>query len=903
MRDLYPSLTDRPRLLAAVAKGEIHNAAFLRAGILRLRAMAREAGLEVQVPTARQLADAAERMVRDTKYSALRPDAFDLAARGAARRASEATDPKVRQGEYETYLLNRALYRAALDARAGAEKDAARLALLTRPGPARRRIEKATQREVLPDGTVQFTNPHLAMIDELLGAFEFKASATLKDVRSRAEQRAALEKWVAERQADGEMVVVPASVMKGLERTEHWKDLTPSELEDLRIAVDSIAAQAELRTAYKLGQQKMAHEEVVAKLVAGALEHGRGITTGLGSGVETVGEKLAAAGRSLQYMLERPELLFRALDGHKDGGSWQRLIWNKLSDASYRFYDLQREAGAKVLAVLEAVPAAERAELKRKDIVTSDGGKYSGENVIGALANCGNESNLSKMLRGMSDPRLRQFGEVPGNGRGTLDELLSHATPRHVEIVNAIHQALETHWEKAVELEKTDSGVAPKKVATRPFTFIGKDGQSLTIDGGYYPVIYSRKFRIGKEQAGADTAGLLGMPGLFNRDYDAASTPQGYLQERIESYSRAFDLSLEALPRKLVMQAKDIAFRRDAKQVYRVLTDDRVIGALHQAVGEEGYDVILAHLKESVNDVMLPDAGAGLGHALIRKARGLVSEAIFGLNIQQTLQNLADLTGVAAVVPMRHFTAASLRITKDIPGEVAAIQAKSAEMRLRADGHRTSVARALEDSFRTSELAMKWDHAKELFMIPFETTNAMVEMPVWRGAYDHALESTDKGGLGLSDAEAIRHADSAVRTLFCAKQIASELLSGRAPEDSNKDGELDAADVGSWLAWRAVMASPLGNTPVVGPAMKNLEGGAPGRDVSVTPWLQLANAVVRAGQATHKATSAEGELTDEQLTNLFLAWLEAGGQATGAPVGQLRATARYWTRKSGNEGP
>jgi hypothetical protein len=85
--------------------------------------------------------------------------------------------------------------------------------------------------------------------------------------------------------------------------------------------------------------------------------------------------------------------------------------------------------------------------------------------------------------------------------------------------------------------------------------------------------------------------------------------------------------------------------------------------------------------------------------------------------------------------------------------------------------------------------------------------------------------------------------------------------------------------------------------------LKALEGGAQGRDVSLTPWLQLVNAGVRAGQATVKAASTEGELTDEQLTNLFLAWLEAGGQATGAPAVQLSATARYWTRRTGNEGP
>jgi hypothetical protein len=68
-------------------------------------------------------------------------------------------------------------------------------------------------------------------------------------------------------------------------------------------------------------------------------------------------------------------------------------------------------------------------------------------------------------------------------------------------------------------------------------------------------------------------------------------------------------------------------------------------------------------------------------------------------------------------------------------------------------------------------------------------------------------------------------------------------------------------------------------------------------------WLQLVNAGVRTGQVTAKAVSAEGELTDEQMTNLFLAWLEAGGQATGAPAVQLGATARYLARRTNEEGP
>jgi GGDEF domain-containing protein len=962
MRELYPSLAERPRLLAAVAAEQLHDAAFLREGVLRLRAMAREAGLGATVPTAKELASAAEQMIQETRIVELRADRFELAAKAAARRASEAADPKLRAAEYETYLLNRALQRAAGDARSAAEKDAAFLQGFT-TNRGRAKLGLADAAVQLPGGGTAAGPGYLDQVDGLLSAFEFRASATLKDVRSREAQALALQRWVQERLADGDSMVVPESVMQNLARSTHWKDLTPGELKDLRFAVESIAQQAKLRRVFHVGEQAVQTEQVIGELVDAALKNGRGITTGLASNIKTVGERVGSVGRKAQFMVEHPELLMQGLDGHKEG-PWTKYVWNVLSDASYRYHDLVRSSSGEVQQLLRGLPAAERQRLKRQDIFLEGQRKpISLENVVAVLANAGNESNLSKLIRGMSDPRLRLYGEVPWNGRNTFDEILSHATQREVDLAQKMIDAHEGYWAKAEALEKLDVGLAPRKIQGKRLKFVGADGKQLEGPSGYYPVIYSRKFKIGQQQMESDAAGVMGMPGVFNRAYDAASTPQGYLQERIDSYARPFDLTLDALPRKLAMTAKDIAFRMDAKQLYRVLTDDRVMGALHQAVGEEGYNVIIHHLQDSVNDVMIPDAGAGLALQVINRARGLVSEAIFGLNVQQTMQNLADVAGVKAVVPQGRFATASLRIARDIPGEVEVIKSKSAEMRLRADGVRSSVLSAMHDAFRKSEIGMHWDHAKQLFMVPFETTNAMVEYPVWRGAYDHALAPKEAKGLGLSEAEAVRHADSAVRTLFggkrtvdlspiqrdkimrhftmfygwanaqlnlflkaagegkvqwsegrrvkalgtiggafallWAKQLASELLSGRGPEDKEKDG-IDAGDVSAWAAWRGAMTLPL-SAPIIGSAVRSLQGQQ-SRDVSLTPWLSLLNAGVKGVRATYQAVTADQELTDDQEINLFLAWMEAGGQATGAPVVQARQTAKYWQGRTGSEG-
>lgn len=957
MRELYPALAERPRVLAAVAAERLHDTPFLREGVIRLRAMAREAGVEATAPTARELSEAAETMVRDTRYVDLRPDRFDLAAKGAARRASEAADPRARAAEYETYLFNRALERAAADARERHEKSAAVLQRFTTDA-AREKLGKAFDR--LPDGTV--TQPYLEQVDNLLAAFEFRAGVSRAEVQNRGGQAAMLKAWVEARWADGDQVVVPDSVMAKLERQTHWKELTPLEMEDLRTAVESIAQQARNRSKVRIGLQEFDREKVVGELVAGALQWGRGVPQEIVDNVVSLAAAQAGSlERKAEFMVMRPELLLKALDGHKAGGPWTRFIWDTLSDASYRYYDLVRKSSGEVQHLLRELPAAERARLKTP--FTVEGHTYTAENVVAILANTGNESNLSKLVRGMSDERLRLYGVEPWNGRDTLDAILAHATQSDVDLAKKVVAAHESYWSEVEALEKMDSGLAPKKVQGKALKFKGAGGVELEGPAGYYPIIYSRKFKIGKQQVEADSTSALGLGGLFNRAYDAASTPQGHLQARIESYARPFDLTLDALPRKLAMTAKDIAFRMDAKQVYRLLTDDRVMGALHQSVGEEGYNVIVHHLQDAVNDVMLPDAGAGLALSLISRARGAVTQSIFGLNFAQSAQNLADVVGVKAVVPQKYFMAASLRIAKDRAASVERIRAEAPEMRLRADGARDSVQAALRDTFRKSGLGLKWDEAKELMMIPFEATNAMVELPLYQGAKDHAMAPKAEGGLGLGEAEAIRHAQGAVRTLFggkrtvdltpiqrdkimrhftmfygwanaqlnlfmkaagegsvawsegrkakaigtiagafallWAKQLASEVLVGRGPTDKEKDG-IDAADVGRWVAWRGVMTVPL-SVPVVGSMVKGIEGEQ-SRDLSLTPWLALANAPVQAVRATNRLMSSDSEMTDDDAINLFLAWMQAGGQAAGAPVSQARTTVKYWQTRSGNEG-
>lgn len=945
MADLYPRLQDRPALLREMASDALQNDALLRDGMLRLRALEREAGLPPTRSDLGAVKAAAREAVSEKTIAELRPGLYQAQARALARKASELTKPEARRDAFEAYLFNQAMAQAAREARAEGEKIARALQRYTTEA-SRGKLGKVV--ETGPDG--KLAQPYLEQRDALLAAFEFRASVTGKETRSREAQRTALEAWAKERWADGDSVIIPPKILEALTRATHWKDLTVAELRDLKAAADSITQQAELRNTYRVGEQRVATEQVTTELQAAAVKNGARLSD---DRIRTLRDRAAERAREGKHALEYLELVFDELDGFDPDGPWKKYVWQPLSDASYRYYDLVRETTAKVQKRLEALTMADRQRIKRVKFEV-DGRQYTLENAIAVLLNCGNESNESKTVRGMSDPRIAEaFNRTPWFGRGSRDKILAQLEQRDADLVTDIWKMLDSLRPHMEVLEKQDTGIAPTWVQAKKFTFTGKDGKQITVDGGYYPMLYERKTRIGKTQGEAEAAAANGMPGLFAPGYDRVITPGGHLESRVESFARPVDLTLDRLPAKLTASAKDIAFRLPGKQAYRVLMDERIVGALTQALGDKGHDLVLGWLRDAVNDVMLPDVGAGPVLSFMSWAKGQTYKAMFPFNVGQAAQNLADAVGVQAVVPRRYAMAAALKLARDIPGARQRILAESPEMRLRADGY-GRIAQELRSVFKRSELGLLWDHVSEVGMIPFETTNGMMEYSVYQGAKDHALAQ------GKTEAEAIEHAQDMVRRAFggkrtidltpiqrdrvvrhftmfwgwaganlnlwirarsqagvewsngrklkalatlggtfaaiSAKMLASEVLTGKGPKDDDEDGKVDAGDVARWAAFRSVTAVP-SLLPMVGSGVRQLAGGETSRDLSLTPWTNLLNASFKALSATQRAAAAEEELEDDQEVELFLAWLEAGGALTGAPVTQARATTRYWLKR------
>jgi hypothetical protein len=279
------------------------------------------------------------------------------------------------------------------------------------------------------------------------------------------------------------------------------------------------------------------------------------------------------------------------------------------------------------------------------------------------------------------------------------------------------------------------------------------------------------------------------------------------------------------------------------------------------------------------------------------------------------------------------------------------VNAKSQEMNNRALTFERDVSGQLRELLGKDGLAAR---VKEVGLWGMKVTDQMVAYPTWVGAYEHALAPKEKKGLGMSEADAIQHADRTVRLalasgatkdlpaimrskearaftmfygfmnsqlnqLFAASAdasrqwgdreryraiktltktmmflasgaILSEMLTGKGPDDDDPDG-LEYATA-KWMARKAIFA-PVMWVPVLSSVARAMESG---RDASFTPYSRVFDAAARA--ATGGVNLAAQALADEEvgLDDVLgegRRVLETIGYFKGLPVAQATATGTY----------
>jgi GGDEF domain-containing protein len=881
--------------------------------------------------------------------------AIELLAK-AAKEKDEGTRRQLAAEAFDAHelqLFNHYVWKAARDVREQAEKDVGHL----------RKYLGDRERAKLGKAGADY----LERVDDLLGSIELRSSRSMAEVERRREilyaardpaepggynpqAAAAMVAWLEQQKALNRDPFVPDRVIENLKKIRHWRELSGEELGELRDTVQSIAHLAHVKDTLLAGKDRRERKAIMGELTQRLFE-----TFGE-QGIVVDRNTLAFKKRALKAVARlkagiiRPEEFFREADGGQLDGPFTKYLWNPINDSVHRWSDLAEKVQKPVVAELEKMPMEDKLRWRHLRF-TVKGQPYTMEAALAVALNWGNLSNRSKLVRGWQYGGLEKFGLQAWDGEATAHEFLRHLTAKDWELVQRVWNQLESLRPEMEQLEKRFTGLTPKWIKPEVFEVQTSDGQLVKLEGGYYPMVYDRRFS--HAGAGQAEAAEQGNFQLFQQGYERGITPHGHLNARIEEFARPVELSLIGLYRHLSHATKDVAMREALVSVYEIVTDSNFRAAIQRTAGEEVLPLLDKWVRDTANDLVVPEGGEGLWLQIVNGTRRGITGSVFAFNAAQALQNLTGIVNVQSRVDARYLWKGIDRLRAERGAMVEWIHRQSGEMRHASRNLDRDIREGLERSLGKRGVLHR---SKEVAMWAFQASDAVVRYAAWLGAYYQALDGKVEG-VKVDQKSAVRWADQTVRlaltanatkdlpalmrspharwfTLFygwassrlndvigatadakreakdgsygramrrltrvmfyvMAGAVLSDLAVGKGAQDDDEDGTVDGADWSRWMARRAALA-PFSLIPLAGPIVRAAVDGR--RDVSLAPVERVYSGVAQTLSSGWAAGSAilEGDPFADELAHFGGSLAETAGMAAGLPVNQTKATLGYW---------
>ncbi len=703
-----------------------------------------------------ELKDAANRTVNAVGLARLKPWVYQRNAQKHGRLAFEAMERgNIAKAfdEKSLQIWNMVLYRATRDAQAESE---GALTFF-------RRMQKGPAQAVLGKAGRDYQDA----VNGLLEKFELRTTTGVG-----LQRRINLRQWIQEKRDAGEEVIVDPTLDDKAKK--HYRELTVSEMRELRDGVKNIFGLAKLKTELQTSEGNRDFAKTIDQLVESAIENvhssgkfpaDAGKRGQRGRGLGKVTGMFASIDASL---LRMESVIVDILDGGDTNGIWSQTIFQPIAEAQKRSQDMMRDIVLKVQAALTKLPAARRREIMTQNVMLETAGEtISKEAMLLVAFNWGNDSNRSKLVRGGIG--LKRWGD------DVIAEILNGLSREDWILVQDMWDVIGSMWPQIEALERELTGVAPPRVLPTPFVREFSEGEPLELAGGYFPMIYSptASLRISTE-ANANQV-------LFDHRYVRAMTAHGHTSDRIEGFADTVDTSLDAIPRHLSQVVHDLTHRKAVLQVHKILTNERIKQVLRDRLGAEKYDRMVKWNERIANDSVV----SGDDHTMMRIMRALRTNFtyyVMGWKATTSLQNFANIFNVLQPrkgVKPGAFAKASKDFITDWAATAAFVNDASQEMAHRFQNLDRDIRAAMEESLLgfadKNALQRGLTIIKGTAFRPIVWTDAAIAYPTWLAAF------REKSDAGKTRKQSVAHADSVIRRTMssgAAKDIASVQAGG-----------------------------------------------------------------------------------------------------------------------------
>lgn len=665
--------------------------------------------------------------------------AFNAAEAG---NIAKAYDEKVRQ------LWNMAVYRAARDAKR--ESDVSLRYF-------RNMLKTPSQRRLGLAGS-DFRN----MVNQLLEKFDLKTKSRSEIVG----QRSATEFLQAREEQDQDPVIDEALASSP---DKHYLELTVDEMRRLRDSIKSIDHLAKeaykARDATEKAEYNANKHAMLSSLDVNVPDRGKydPLSDMEGGWKNTLGEWISWA----DSRLLRLEEVVDRMDGRDIEGPWRANIWEPMVKAQADEGDLTRQYALKLSEVYEKLPRKFRKEmLQGKVKIDSLGGRRIPLQACIALAlNTGNVGNLQRVKDGgtaILDPKDPRWPEV-------MDEMLAMMDKEHWKFVQRLWDTIAGLWPQIEAMEERLTGIPPVKVEKLSQVREFSDGTSMTVEGGYFPIVYDDIAGVPESVVEGGTA----MDVLTHPSYVRAMTAHGHVYKRYEKLGKPVRLDLGIIPRHMQQVIHDLTHREAIVNAYKLINDKTVRAAMYDSLGKERHKVFNIWLRRLAGDRMTDDPRMERFFRQARMNATVVAMAGKATVVAQNFANIFNVMEPGRGVKAKHLSRGLREFYQHPIAVTQMIHELSGEMRHRFNNLERDIRHGIEATLGEVNLTplKKARHMAQRFgfgMIAM--TDKAVAYPAWLGAYEQAKQE------GKDEKHAIMHADRMVRTVLTSgapKDIAS----------------------------------------------------------------------------------------------------------------------------------
>lgn len=386
--------------------------------------------------------------------------------------------------------------------------------------------------------------------------------------------------------------------------------------------------------------------------------------------------------------------------------------------------------------------------------------------VLHAIGHTGNESNLSKLLRGYgwvtSVSPVKGVAVDPSQWRAFMARMFRDKiiTEAHMDFVQATWDVFEGLKPQAQRSYREQYGHYFKEVPLTPVETPWK-----TYAGGYLPLVYD-PFRSadGAARASLDVMGEV-HPGMFGEP--------SFAQARVEQYAQPLALNLSLLPSHIDKALRFIHLQPRAMEMLRLLKDRRLRERIH------AYDPALIEgmlepwLKRLVSQRVDESSTGRYGQSIDRVLRVMRSRGSMIPMVGNISNTVQQFTGILTSMvwlkahaqpgdqtsPSRYLRSALWRYIWDAKRISAQQDEDSVLLRTAGSGQVAEMLRTMDDVLLNPSTFDKLSEFTKVhgYFMQVATQN-IVSRVTWAAAYEQAMERP-----GLAPADAVRIADAAVR--------------------------------------------------------------------------------------------------------------------------------------------